>query len=62
LINKTILLPKSIDAAVATVTNNQKRPLLTQTSEVKGQRARSARLEGKKAAATTTQQQHKVVY
>jgi hypothetical protein len=49
-----VLLPKSIDAAVATVTNNQKRPLVTQTSEVKGQRARSARLEGKKAAATTT--------
>jgi hypothetical protein len=49
-----ILLPKSIDAAVATVTNNQKRPIVTQTSEVKGQRARSARLEGKKAAATTT--------
>jgi hypothetical protein len=49
-----VLLPKSIDAAVATVTNNQKRPLVPQTSEVKGQRARSARLEGKKAAATTT--------
>ncbi|CAF1136182.1 unnamed protein product [Adineta steineri] len=50
---QTILLPKSIDAAVATVTNNQKRPSLTQTSEIKGQRARSARLEGKKAAATS---------
>ena len=48
------LLPKSIESAVATVTNNQKRTLMTQTSEVKGQRARSARLEGKKAAATTT--------
>jgi hypothetical protein len=48
-----VLLPKSIDAAVATVTNNPKRPLVTQTSEVRGQRARSARLEGKKAAATT---------
>ncbi|CAF3617901.1 unnamed protein product [Adineta steineri] len=50
---QSILLPKSIDAAVATVTNNQKRPSLTQTSEIKGQRARSARLEGKKAAATS---------
>jgi len=49
-----VLLPKSIDAAVATVTNNLKRPLTTQTSEVRGQRARSARLEGRKAAATTT--------
>jgi hypothetical protein len=47
-----VLLPKSIDAAVATVINNPKRQLVTQTSEVKGQRARSARLEGKKAAAT----------
>ena len=49
-----VLLPKSIDAAVATVISNPKRPLVTQTSEVKGQRARSARLEGKKAAATAT--------
>ena len=47
-----VLLPKSIDAAVATVINNPRRQLVTQTSEVKGQRARSARLEGKKAAAT----------
>ena len=62
---QNIILPKSIDAAVATVTNNPKRILPTngggsggtattiipQTSESKGQRARSARLEGKKAAA-----------
>lgn len=49
---QTLLLPKSIDAAVSTVANNQKRGLVTQTLEIKGQRARSARLEGKKAAAT----------
>jgi hypothetical protein len=56
---QNVLLPKSIDAAVATVTNNPKRltptngettTIITQTSESKGQRARSARLEGKKAA------------
>ena len=55
---QNVLLPKSIDAAVATVTNNPKRltptnggaTIVTQTSESKGQRARSARLEGKKAA------------
>ena len=54
ILQQPVLLPKSIDAAVATVTNNPKRPLLPQTSEVKGQRARSARLEGKKAAAIAT--------
>jgi COMPASS component SWD1 len=64
-----VLLPKSIDAAVATVTNNPKRlvptnggsgggssssgttTIVIQTSESKGQRTRSARLEGKKASA-----------
>ena len=54
ILHQPVLLPKSIDAAVATVTNNPKRSLITQTSEVKGQRARSARLEGKKAAAVAT--------
>jgi hypothetical protein len=52
-----ILLPKSIDAAVATVGNNQKRLtptnggaiIVTQTLESKSQRVRSARLEGKKS-------------
>ncbi|CAF1351718.1 unnamed protein product [Adineta steineri] len=63
---QNVLLPKSIDAAVSTVANNQKRliptngggggggggaTLVTQISESKGQRARSARLEGKKATA-----------
>ncbi len=59
---QNVLLPKSIDAAVATVTNNPKRliptnggggatTIITQTSESKAQRARSARLEGKKASA-----------
>ena len=60
---QNIILPKLIDAAVATVTNNPKRiapsngggiptmTIVSQTSESKGQRARSARLEGKKAAA-----------
>jgi hypothetical protein len=57
---QNVLLPKSIDAAVATVSNNSKRltptngsgtTLVTQISESKGQRARSARLEGKKASA-----------
>ena len=56
---QNVLLPKSIDAAVATVTNNPKRltptnggtTIVTQTAESKAQRARSARLEGKK---TTT--------
>ncbi|CAF1005113.1 unnamed protein product [Adineta ricciae] len=51
---QTILLSKSIDTAVATLTNNQKRPTVPSAPEVKGQRARSARLEGKKAAATTS--------
>jgi hypothetical protein len=65
-----VLLPKSIDAAVATVTNNPKRlvptnggsggggssssgttTIVIQTSESKGQRTRSARLEGKKGSA-----------
>ena len=54
--SQPILLPKSIETAVSTVTTatttNSKRPLAhAHTSEVKGQRARSARLEGKKAAA-----------
>ncbi|CAF5183860.1 unnamed protein product, partial [Rotaria magnacalcarata] len=58
-----VLLPKSIDAAIATVSNNiannnLKRftpsnvgnsTIVTQTSESKGQRGRSARLEGRKA-------------
>jgi len=63
---QNVLLPKSIDAAVATVTHNPKRlpstncgggggggatTVIIQTSESKGQRARSARLEGKKAGA-----------
>jgi len=61
---QNVLLPKSIDAAVATVTHNPKRlpptncgggggatTVITQTSESKAQRARSARLEGKKAGA-----------
>jgi len=66
---QNIILPKSIDAAVATVTNNSKKILPSNGSittaaaaaaatvpsaigtEAKGQRARSARLEGKKAAA-----------
>ena len=61
---QNILLPKSIDAAVATVVNNPKRlistisetTLMPQTSENKGQRGRSARLEGKK----TTTSQHRL--
>ena len=44
---QAVLLPKSIDAAVATLTH----PAKPSTSDVKGQRGRSARLEGKKAAA-----------
>ncbi|CAF0839317.1 unnamed protein product [Rotaria sordida] len=60
---QNILLPKSIDAAVATLTNNSKRfistngnsTIVTQTTENKGQRGRSARLEGKK----TTTGQHR---
>jgi COMPASS component SWD1 len=57
---QSILLPKSIDAAVATVINNQKlltssnggTTIIAQTSEIKGQRGRPARLGGKKAAAS----------
>ncbi|CAF0938944.1 unnamed protein product [Adineta ricciae] len=57
---QNVLLPKSIDAAVATVANNPKRLTPTNGSgttavapnvETKGQRARSARIEGKKASA-----------
>ena len=44
---QTVLLPKSIDAAVATLTQTSK----SATSDIKGQRGRSARLEGKKTAA-----------
>ncbi|CAF3668536.1 unnamed protein product [Rotaria sp. Silwood1] len=60
---QNILLPKSIDTTVVTITNNSKRfistngnsTIVTQTSENKGQRGRSARLEGKK----TTTSQHR---
>ena len=44
---QTVLLPKSIDAAVTTVTQNG-----TFTSHTKRQRARSARLEGRKSSST----------
>ncbi|CAF5062363.1 unnamed protein product, partial [Rotaria sp. Silwood1] len=60
---QNILLPKSIDTTVVTITKNSKRfistngnsTIVTQTSENKGQRGRSARLEGKK----TTTSQHR---
>ena len=51
---QTVLHAKSIDAAIATVISTPKRTLLSQVSETKGQRTRSARLEGKKSSNTTS--------
>ena len=52
IVEQTILLPKAIDAAVVTVTQSGALPVSTQTSQIKRQRARSTRLEGRKATDT----------